>query len=298
MTKEKIMSVLINKNTKVIVQGITGAMGKTHAGLMKAYGTKIVAGVTPGKGGTEVDGVPVYDSVAEAVEKTGANCSVIFVPPYLCLDAALEAIDAGIPLISVITEGLPPMDAVKLHAAAEAKGVLVNGPNCPGIITPGECLIGIHPGSIYMAGRVGLISRSGTLTYEIGLGLKQAGIGLSTAVGIGGDPIIGIDQITSLKLFEADKDTDIIILVGEIGGSAEEEAADYIKEHIKKPVIGYIAGRTAPPGKRMGHAGAIISGNKGTAESKTKAFEAAGVKVAKTPSEIVDLVKAKVSVAV
>lgn len=290
------MSVLINKNTKVIVQGITGSMGKTHAALMKKYGTNVVAGVTPGKGGQDVDGTPVYDTVLEAVQKTGANCSVIFVPPYLALDAALEAIDAGIPLISVITEGLPPQDAVKLHAAAEAKGVLVNGPNCPGIITPGECLIGIHPGSIYSPGRVGLISRSGTLTYEIGLGLKQAGIGISTAVGIGGDPIIGIDQIKSLELFENDKDTDIIILVGEIGGTAEEDAAEYIKQKIKKPVVGYIAGRTAPPGKRMGHAGAIISGNKGTAESKTKAFEAAGVAVAKTPSEIIGLVKAKMPV--
>jgi succinyl-CoA synthetase alpha subunit len=285
------LSVLINKDTKVIVQGITGGMGKTHTELMQAYGTNIVGGVTPGKGGQEVCGVPVFDSVSEAVEKTGANCSVIFVPPYLALDAALEAIDAGVPLISVITEGLPPQDAVKLHAAAEKKGVLVNGPNCPGIITPGECLIGIHPGSIYMPGRVGLISRSGTLTYEIGLGLKQAGIGLSTAVGIGGDPIIGIDQKISLKLFEEDPDTDIIILVGEIGGTAEEEAAEYIKTNIKKPVIGYIAGRTAPPGKRMGHAGAIISGGKGTAESKQKAFEAAGVQVAVTPSEIVELVK-------
>lgn len=285
------MSVLINKDTKVIVQGITGGMGKTHTELMQAYGTNIVGGVTPGKGGQEVCGVPVFDSVSEAVAKTGANCSVIFVPPYLALDAALEAIDAGVPLISVITEGLPPQDAVKLHAAAEKKGVLVNGPNCPGIITPGECLIGIHPGSIYMPGRVGLISRSGTLTYEIGLGLKQAGIGLSTAVGIGGDPIIGIDQKISLKLFEEDPDTDIIILVGEIGGTAEEEAAEYIKTNIKKPVIGYIAGRTAPPGKRMGHAGAIISGGKGTAESKQKAFEAAGVQVAVTPSEIVELVK-------
>lgn len=290
------MAVLINKDTKVVVQGITGGMGRTHTALMKKYGTNIVAGVTPGKGGQEVEGIPVYDSVSEAVEKTGANCSVIFVPPYLCLDAALEAIDADVPLISVITEGLPPQDAVKLHAAAEAKGTLVNGPNCPGIITPDECLIGIHPGSIYKSGRVGLISRSGTLTYEIGLGLKQADIGISTAVGIGGDPIIGIDQIKSLELFEKDSETDLIILVGEIGGSAEEDAAEYIKENIKKPVIGYIAGRTAPPGKRMGHAGAIISGNKGTAESKTKAFEAAGVKVAKTPSEIVDLVKAQVSV--
>jgi succinyl-CoA synthetase alpha subunit len=291
------MSILINKNTKVIVQGITGAMGKTHTELMQKYGTNIVAGVTPGKGGQTVCGVPVYDTVLEAVQKTGANCSVIFVPPYLALDAALEAIDAGVPLISVITEGLPPQDAVKLHAAAQAKGVLVNGPNCPGIITPGECLIGIHPGSIYSAGRVGLISRSGTLTYEIGLGLKQAGIGISTAVGIGGDPIIGIDQIKSLELFEADKDTDLIILVGEIGGTAEETAAEYIKGNIKKPVIGYIAGRTAPPGKRMGHAGAIISGNKGTAESKTKAFEDAGVKVAMTPSEIIGLVKAQLAVA-
>jgi len=288
------MSVLINKNTKVIVQGITGGMGRTHTALMKKYGTNIVGGVTPGKGGTEQDGVPVFDSVAEAVAKTGANCSVIFVPPYLCLDAALEAIDAGLPLISVITEGLPPQDAVKLHAAAKLKGTLVNGPNCPGIITPGECLIGIHPGSIYMPGRVGLISRSGTLTYEIGLGLKQSGIGISTAVGIGGDPIIGIDQIVSLDLFEKDKDTDLIILVGEIGGTAEEDAADYIKANIKKPVIGYIAGRTAPAGKRMGHAGAIISGNKGTAESKTKAFTNAGVKVAMTPSEIVELVKAHI----
>jgi succinyl-CoA synthetase alpha subunit len=288
------MSVLINKNTKVIVQGITGGMGRTHTALMKKYGTNIVGGVTPGKGGTEQDGVPVFDSVSEAVAKTGANCSVIFVPPYLCLDAALEAIDAGLPLISVITEGLPPQDAVKLHAAAKLKGTLVNGPNCPGIITPGECLIGIHPGSIYMPGRVGLISRSGTLTYEIGLGLKQSGIGISTAVGIGGDPIIGIDQIVSLDLFEKDKDTDLIILVGEIGGTAEEDAADYIKANIKKPVIGYIAGRTAPAGKRMGHAGAIISGNKGTAESKTKAFTNAGVKVAMTPSEIVELVKAHI----
>lgn len=264
------MSILVNKNTRVVVQGITGAMGKTHTALMQKYGTNIVAGVTPGKGGQEVNGIPVFDSVIEAKNKTQANCSVIFVPPYLALDAALEAFDAQIPLVSVITEGIPPQDSVKLHARAKAQGILVNGPNCPGIITPGECLIGIHPGSIYMPGRVGLISRSGTLTYEIGLGLKQAHIGISTAVGIGGDPIIGIDQIKSLQLFDEDKDTDLIILVGEIGGSAEEDAADYIKAKIKKPVIAYIAGRTAPPGKRMGHAGAIISGNKGTAESKTK----------------------------
>lgn len=294
------MSILINKKTKVIVQGITGSMGKTHAELMLKYGTNVVAGVTPGKGGQQVGGIPVFDTVQEAVDKIGGQladyCSVIFVPPYLALDAALEAITASIPLISVITEGIPPQDAVKLHSAAELKGVLVNGPNCPGIITPGECLVGIHPGSIYMPGRVGLISRSGTLTYEIGLGLKQAGIGISTAVGIGGDPIIGIDQIKSLQLFEKDPATDLIILVGEIGGTAEEEAAEFIKRNIKKPVIGYIAGRTAPPGKRMGHAGAIIAGNKGTADSKTKAFQAANVKVAITPSEIVKLVKEKMPV--
>ncbi|MCH2228152.1 MAG: succinate--CoA ligase subunit alpha [Candidatus Caenarcaniphilales bacterium] len=290
------MSVLINKDTKVIVQGITGGMGSTHARLMREYGTNIVAGVTPGKGGQDFDGIPVYDSVYEACAKHEVNCSVIFVPPYFALDAALEAINAGIPLISVITEGLPPQDAVKLHAAADAKGTLVNGPNCPGIITPGECLIGIHPGSIYKPGRVGLISRSGTLTYEIGLGLKQADIGISTALGIGGDPIIGIDQIKSLELLEADSDTDSIILVGEIGGTAEEEAAEYIKTNVKKPVIGYIAGVTAPPGKRMGHAGAIISGNKGTAQSKREAFEAAGVKVADTPYQIIDLVKDQMAV--
>jgi succinyl-CoA synthetase alpha subunit len=287
------MSILVNKNTRLIVQGITGAMGKTHALLMQKYGTNVVAGVTPGKGGQEISGIPVYDTVSEAAIKHQANCSVLFVPPYLALDAALEAIEANIPLISVITEGLPPQDAVKMHAAAEAKGTLVNGPNCPGIITPEECLVGIHPGSIYKSGRVGLISRSGTLTYEIGLGLKQAGIGISTAVGIGGDPIIGIDQIKSLELFEKDPETDLIILVGEIGGTAEEDAAEYIKHKISKPVIGYVAGRTAPPGKRMGHAGAIIAGNKGTAESKTRAFEEAGVSVAITPSEIVKLVQKK-----
>lgn len=290
------MAVLINKNTNVIVQGITGTMGGTHARLMKAYGTKIVAGVTPGKGGTDFEGIPVFDTVYEATRHSRVDCSVIFVPPYFALDAALEAIEAGIPLISVITEGLPPQDAVKLHAAARANGTLVNGPNCPGIITPDECLVGIHPGSIYKRGKVGLISRSGTLTYEIGLGLKQADIGISTAIGIGGDPIIGIDQIKSLELFENDPETEMIILVGEIGGSAEEEAAEYIKSNVKKPVIGYVAGITAPEGKRMGHAGAIIAGNKGTAKSKREAFSAANVKVADTPYEIIDLVKQELAI--
>ncbi len=285
------MAVLVRKESRVIVQGITGGMGKKHTELMMRDGTNIVGGVTPGKGGQEVHGVPVFDSVIEAVNAVKPDISVIFVPPYLALDAALEAIDAGIPLVSVITEGVPPQDAVKIHAAADKKGILVNGPNCPGIITPGEAVIGIHPASIYKQGRVGLISRSGTLTYEIGLALKQNDIGISTAIGIGGDPIIGLDQQKSLKLLEEDPDTDMIILVGEIGGTAEEEAAEYVKANIKKPMVGYIAGRTAPPGKRMGHAGAIISGNKGTAESKMKAFEAAGIQVAKTPSEIVELVK-------
>lgn len=290
------MAILINKNTNVIVQGITGAMGGTHARLMKAYGTNIVAGVTPGKGGQNFEGIPVFDTVYETIKHFRVDCSVIFVPPYFALDAALEAIEAGIPLISVITEGLPPQDAVKLHAAAKANGTLVNGPNCPGIITPGECLIGIHPGSIYKPGKIGLISRSGTLTYEIGLGLKQADIGISTAIGIGGDPIIGIDQIKSLELFQNDPETEMIILVGEIGGSAEEEAAEYIKSNVSKPVIGYVAGVTAPPGKRMGHAGAIIAGNKGTAKSKREAFEAANVKVADTPYEIIDLVKQELAI--
>lgn len=290
------MAVLINKNTNVIVQGITGSMGATHARLMKAYGTKIVAGVTPGKGGQDFEGTPVFDTVYEATKNFRVDCSVIFVPPYFALDAALEAIEAGVPLVSVITEGLPPQDAVKLHAAARANGTLVNGPNCPGIITPDECLVGIHPGSIYKRGKVGLISRSGTLTYEIGLGLKQADIGISTAIGIGGDPIIGIDQIKSLELFENDPETEMIILVGEIGGSAEEEAAEYIKSNVRKPVVGYVAGVTAPPGKRMGHAGAIIAGNKGTAKSKREAFEAANVKVADTPYEIIDLVKQELAI--
>ena len=290
------MAVLINKNTNVIVQGITGTMGGTHARLMKAYGTNIVAGVTPGKGGLNFEGIPVFDTVYETTKHFRVDCSVIFVPPYFALDAALEAIEAGIPLISVITEGLPPQDAVKLHAAAKANGTLVNGPNCPGIITPGECLIGIHPGSIYKPGKIGLISRSGTLTYEIGLCLKQADIGISTAIGIGGDPIIWIDQIKSLELFQNDPETEMIILVGEIGGSAEEEAAEYIKSNVRKPVIGYVAGVTAPPGKRMGHAGAIIAGNKGTAKSKREAFEAANVKVADTPYEIIDLVKQELAI--
>lgn len=285
------MPVLINKETKVIVQGITGNMGKTHTSHMLSYGTKIVAGVTPGKGGEEVLGIKVYDTVDEAKEKTGAKTSCIFVPAYFALDAAYEAFDAGLELVVIITEGIPPNDEVKIIRRANEKGVKVIGPNCPGIITPGECLIGIHPGIIYTPGKVGMISRSGTLTYEIALALTNAKIGESTCIGIGGDPVIGLGFTECLKLFNEDKNTDVIVLIGEIGGSAEEDAAEFIKNEIKKPVVAYIAGRTAPPGKRMGHAGAIISGGKGTADSKVKAFKDAGVQVAELPSQVVDLVK-------
>ena len=285
------MSILINKETKIIVQGITGNMGKTHTALMLKYGTKVVSGVTPGKYGQEVNGVRVYDTVAHAKEKTGATVSCIFVPPYGVLDAAYEAYDAGIELVVIITEGIPPHDEVKIIQRASELGIKVIGPNCPGIITPDECLIGIHPGIIYKQGKVGMISRSGTLTYEVALALTNAGIGQSTCIGIGGDPVIGLGFIECLKLFNNDPATEVIVLMGEIGGTAEEEAAELIKKEIKKPVVAYIAGRTAPPGKRMGHAGAIISGGKGTAKTKVKAFKEANVEVANVPSQVVDLVK-------
>lgn len=285
------MSILVNKETKVIIQGITGNMGKTHTAHMLKYGTKVVAGVTPGKKGQEVSTIKVYDTIEEAKAKTGATVSCIFVPAYFALDAAYEAFDAEMELVVIITEGIPPHDEVKIIREADTKGVKVIGPNCPGIITPGECLIGIHPGNIYKKGRVGIISRSGTLTYEIALALTNANIGQSTCLGIGGDPVIGLGFIECLQLFNRDKDTEVIVLIGEIGGTAEEEASEFIKKEVKKPVVAYIAGRTAPPGKRMGHAGAIISGNKGTAVSKIKAFLDANVKVAETPSQVVELVK-------
>lgn len=278
--------ILIDKNTKVIVQGATGKMGSSHMKRMIAYGTKIVAGVTPGKGGTEVHGLPVFDSVREAVETTGATTSVIFVPPYLALDAGLEALDAGVELLVLITEGIPPQDTAKLVAAVKQKGARLVGPNCPGVITPGQCLIGILPGQIFSPGKVGMISRSGTLTYEIALALTDAGLGQSTCVGIGGDPIKGMGYQELLQMFNDDKDTEVIVLVGEIGGTAEEAAAEFIKKNVKKPVVGFIAGQTAPPGKRMGHAGAIISGGKGTADSKLEAFRANGMHVALTPAEV------------
>ncbi|MDH5672783.1 MAG: succinate--CoA ligase subunit alpha [Myxococcales bacterium] len=282
------MAILINSETKVLVQGITGGYGGNHARWCMEYGTQIVAGVTPGKGGQKFDDkVPVFDTVAGAVAETGANASMIFVPPPFAADAILEAIDAGVGLICCITEGIPANDmiAVRRVLDAQSKSRLV-GPNCPGVITPGQCKIGIMPGHIHKPGRVGVVSRSGTLTYEAVGQLTALGIGQSTCVGIGGDPVNGTDFVDVLKLYNADPDTDAVIMIGEIGGSAEETAAEYIKAEFKKPVCGFIAGTTAPPGKRMGHAGAIISGGKGTAADKIAALEAAGVKVAPTPSDM------------
>ncbi|KAF1857246.1 hypothetical protein Lal_00015525 [Lupinus albus] len=261
-------------------------MGSAHTKRMIEYGTNIVGGTTPGKGGETIHGKPVFDTVLEAVEKTGATCSCIFVPPYLALDAGMEALDAGIKLLVLITEGMPPQDTAKLVAQVKAKDAKLIGPNCPGIITPGQSLIGILPGSIFKSGPVGMVSKSGTLTYEIALALTESGLGQSTCVGTGGDPIKGLDYKEVLSMFEADPATQVIVMIGEIGGNAEEDAADYIKANIKKPVIGFIAGQTAPPGKRMGHAGAIISGGKGTAESKLESFRSNGVLVAMTPKEV------------
>ena len=278
--------ILVDKNTKVIVQGATGKMGSAHTKRMIEYGTNIVGGTTPGKGGETIHGKPVFDTVLEAVEKTGATCSCIFVPHYLALDAGMEALDAGIKLLVLITEGMPPQDTAKLVAQVKAKDAKLIGPNCPGIITPGQSLIGILPGSIFKSGPVGMVSKSGTLTYEIALALTESGLGQSTCVGTGGDPIKGLDYKEVLSMFEADPATQVIVMIGEIGGNAEEDAADYIKANIKKPVIGFIAGQTAPPGKRMGHAGAIISGGKGTAESKLESFRSNGVLVAMTPKEV------------
>ncbi|CCQ97798.1 succinyl-CoA synthetase (alpha subunit) [[Clostridium] ultunense Esp] len=278
------MSILVNKDTKVIVQGITGSAGLFHTKQMVEYGTKIVGGTSPGKGGTELEGIPVFDTVAEAVAKTGANASIIYVPPAFAADAIMEAVDAGIDLIIAITEGIPVLDMVKVKRFMEGKKSLLIGPNCPGIITPGECKIGIMPGYIHKPGKVGIVSRSGTLTYEAVHQLTTRGIGQSTAVGIGGDPVKGMEFIDVLKLFNEDPDTEAVILIGEIGGTAEEAAADWIKENMTKPVVGFIGGQTAPPGRRMGHAGAIISGGKGTAKEKIAKLESAGVRMAKTPA--------------
>ncbi len=292
------MSVLIDENTRVIVQGITGRDGGFHAAQMIEYGTKVVGGVTPGKGGQTAQGVPVFSAVADAVKETGANASVIFVSAKQnAADAILEAADAGIALVVCISEGVPTSDMIRVNAILEHRpGVRLIGPNCPGLISPGKSKIGIIPGSIFMAGPIGLVSRSGTLTYEIADELTRAGLGQSSGVGIGGDPMIGTTFIDVLPLFEADPQTQAIVMVGEIGGSDEEDAAEYIKT-MTKPVIGFIGGRTAPPGKRMGHAGAIISGKSGTPQAKVEALEAAGVPVAETPHDIVALVKKALNLA-
>jgi len=280
------MSVLVDENTRLIVQGITGKEGTFHAKGCAEYGTKVVGGVTPGKGGTTHEGWPVFDTVAQAVEKTGANATVIFVPPPFAADASLEAEDAGLPLIICITEGIPTNDMVKVWSVVSKSKSRLIGPNCPGVISPGKAKIGIMPGRIHKQGSVGIVSRSGTLTYEAVYQLSQRGIGQSTAIGIGGDPIIGTTHVDALKLLNEDPGTESIILIGEIGGTAEEAAAAYVKAHVKKPVVGFIAGQTAPPGRRMGHAGAIISGGQGTAADKMKALTEAGIHVVQSPAAI------------
>ncbi|MFN7954060.1 MAG: succinate--CoA ligase subunit alpha [bacterium] len=286
------MSILVDASTKIITQGITGSAGSFHTEKCLEYGTKIVGGVTPGKGGQDFKGVPIFDTVADAVKKTGATVSMLFVPPPFAADAMYEAADAGIQLIVAITEGIPVLDMVKVRPYLDARGVKLIGPNCPGVITPGACKIGIMPGHIHKPGRVGVVSRSGTLTYEAVWQLSNVGLGQSTCVGIGGDPVNGLNFTQVLEMFQNDPDTDAIIMIGEIGGSAEEDAAAYIKAHVTKPVAGFIAGRTAPPGKRMGHAGAIISGGKGTAKEKVAAMQAAGVHMADSPAALGTTLKA------
>ena len=280
------MSILVDKKTRLLVQGITGREGTFHTLACRDYGTTVVAGVTPGKGGSRHEGVPVFDTVREAVAKEGANTALIFVPPAFAADAILEAVDAAVPLVVCITEGIPALDMVRVARSLRGSGTRLIGPNCPGVISPGKAKVGIMPGHIHKRGKIGVISRSGTLTYEAVSQLTRLGLGQSTCVGIGGDPIIGTTFVDCLALFEEDPATDAILLIGEIGGTAEEEAAEFVKHHVSKPVIGYIAGQTAPPGRRMGHAGAIISGGKGTAAEKIAALRRAGISVVKSPAEM------------
>ncbi|HEX8891423.1 MAG TPA: succinate--CoA ligase subunit alpha [Pyrinomonadaceae bacterium] len=280
------MSVLVDKNTRLVVQGITGKEGTFHTKQMVEYGTNVVGGVTPGKGGTTHEGIPVFNTVADAVREQGANASVIYVPPPFAADAIMEAADAGLPLVVCITEGIPALDMVKVKEYLSDKRTRLIGPNCPGIISPGKCKIGIMPGHIHKEGRVGVVSRSGTLTYEAVGQLTALGLGQSTAIGIGGDPIIGTTHTDALALFQEDNETDGIVMIGEIGGTAEEDAAAFAKENVRKPIVAFIAGQTAPPGRRMGHAGAIIAGGKGTAAEKMKALEDAGIRVVLSPADI------------
>ncbi len=280
------MSILVDQRTRVLCQGITGKVGSFHTRGCRDYGTQMVGGVTPGKGGTTVDGLPVFDTVSEAVQQTGADASMIFVPPAFTADAILEAIDAGIEVVVAVTEGVPALDMVHVYDVAKRSKTHLIGPNCPGVITPEQCKIGIMPGYIHRAGSVGVMSRSGTLTYEAVWQLSNAGLGQSTCVGLGGDPIVGTSFIDLLRLFEEDPHTEAILMIGEIGGSAEEEAAAFVQQHVTKPVAAFIAGRTAPPGKRMGHAGAIISGGKGTAAEKIAALQAAGIEIAESPADM------------
>jgi succinyl-CoA synthetase alpha subunit len=280
------MSILVNQHTRVLTQGITGATGQFHTRACKEYGSQMVAGVTPGKGGTSFEGIPIFDTVREAVAQTGANASVIYVPPPFAADAIMEAADAEIPLIICITEGVPVRDMVRVKRYLEGRKSQLLGPNCPGVITPGECKIGIMPGHIHRPGKIGVVSRSGTLTYEAVDQLTRLGMGQSTCVGIGGDPVHGFEFVDILEMFNADPDTEAVVMIGEIGGSAEEEGAAWIKMHMTKPVAGFIAGQTAPPGKRMGHAGAIISGGRGTAKEKIAAMRDSGIRMAPSPASI------------
>lgn len=289
------MSIIIDKSTRLIVQGITGRDGSFHAKMMKDYGTEVVGGTSPGKGGTDIDGIPVFNTVYEAVEQTEANTSIIFVPARFAADAIMEAADAGIRLIVCITEGIPTLDVIKAYRFAEQKGAMLIGPNCPGIISPEKSLVGILPGQVFKKGNVGIISRSGTLTYEIVFQLTANDMGQSTAIGIGGDPVVGVHFLQLLEMFEKDPETEAIVMIGEIGGNAEEMAAEYIREHVSKPVVAFIAGLTVPPGKQMGHAGAIISGSSGSAKDKIAALEAAGIEVAQEPADVPQLLKKKMN---